>query len=74
MSRKTVKVPLGPDGQPANAKVRRHLKEKLRREKLMRQKPPGFKERFIGGCFGLGIIVSIVFVIALTLTLVFRDH
>lgn len=54
--------------QVLNSKLRRHYKEKARREKLLRQKPPGFKERFVSGCFALGITGAIILVVALLWT------
>jgi hypothetical protein len=59
----------GSGGEPAlNSKLRRHYKEKARREKLLRQKPPGVKERFVSGCFALGITGAIIFIVALIWT------
>ena len=53
-------APRYPSGSTAparkNAKLKRHMREKSRREKLLRAKPPGAKEKFISGCFAAGIL------------------
>ena len=41
----------GSGDEAVNAKLRRHYKEKAKREKLLRQKPAGLKEKLISiGC------------------------
>ena len=47
MAFKKLKVGAPPGSQQMNAKLKRHFKEKARRERLLRQKPPGVKERFV---------------------------
>ena len=56
-----------------NAKLRRHFKEKARREKLLRQRPPGTKERFVSGCMAALIVGAIAFVLALTYACFVRE-
>jgi hypothetical protein len=56
-----------------NAKLRRHYREKARREKLLRAKPPGTKERFVSGCIAVGILSVIVFIVAFTYACVVRE-
>jgi hypothetical protein len=48
-----------------NAQLKRHLREKARRERVLRQKPPGVKEKLVAGCFSVGIVGAVVFVVAL---------
>ena len=57
----------------SNAKVKRHFREKKRRQRMLRQRPPGTKEKFLSGCLALGIIGAIVFLCALTWTCFFSD-
>jgi hypothetical protein len=56
-----------------NAKLRRHFKEKARREKLLRQRPPGTKERFVSGCLVAFVLGVIAFIAAFTYACVVRE-
>ena len=56
-----------------SAKLRRHYKAKARRERQLRSKPPGVKERFIAGCFFFGILGAVVLLTALTWSCLHRE-
>ena len=56
----------GAEEARANSRLRRHYKEKARRERLIRSRPPKFKDRFVQGCFAVGIATIIVVIVALT--------
>ena len=45
----------------STARAKRHARQKARREKTLRQRPPGVKERFVAGCMALGIASAVVF-------------
>jgi hypothetical protein len=66
-------TPKEPAEPRMNSKLRRHYKEKARREKLIRQKPPGTKERFVQGCMIFGIAAVIAFIAAFTYACVVRE-
>lgn len=55
--------PAGPR-TPMNAKLKRHMREKARRSKLMRQRPATFKDKFVSGCLMAGLLSVLVFIAA----------
>jgi hypothetical protein len=59
--------------KPSTAKLKRHYREKERRTKAMRAKPPGAKEKLISGCMAAGLVGAIVFLAAVTWTCVFAE-
>lgn len=59
--------------KPSSAKLKRHYREKERRTKAMRAKPPGPKEKLISGCMAAGLVGAIVFLAAVTWTCVFAE-
>ena len=56
----------GAEEPQMNSRLRRHFKEKARRERLIRARPPKVKDRFVQGCFAVGIATLIVVIVALT--------
>jgi hypothetical protein len=58
--------------EKGSAKWRRQAREKARREKMLRARPPGVKERFVSGCFAFGIVAIVVFIVALIYAFVTR--
>jgi len=71
--RNRMRIPMAPKDPPrkdtpsrSSAKVKRHFREKARRQKLLRQRPPGMKERLLSGCMAFGIVGAIAFIVALT--------
>ena len=60
-----------PPKGPTNSQIKRHYREKRRRAKAVRAKPPGTKEKFVSGCMALLIGGGILFAIALLWIYVF---
>ena len=59
--------------KPSSAKLKRHYRERERRTKAMRAKPPGTKEKLISGCMAAGFVGALVFLAAVTWTCVFAE-
>lgn len=56
--------PSGPQISPA--KKKRAARDKARRERAFRLKKPNFKDRFVTGCFLVGLLATLVLAVALT--------
>ena len=55
------------------ARQKRQLRDKRRRERLIRQRPPGAKEKFVSGCLAFGIVAFVTLLGFLTWTCFFTE-
>ncbi len=61
------------DRHQSNAQLKRHHREKKRRMREMRKRPPGPKEKLVSGCIAAFFIGGIIFLVAITWTCLVVD-
>lgn len=59
--------------KPSPGKLKRQAREKNRRMKALRAKPPGPKEKLVSGCMVSLIMLALLFLAAVTWTCIFAE-
>ena len=59
--------------KPSSAKLKRQAREKARRIKAIRARPPGAKDKLVSGCMASLLVAVFIFLAAVTWTCVFAE-